>query len=52
MNHEDNLEKLQQIKDIIEYLMWEEIDCDIEIPENIINHLALLHSDLKAFWEE
>ena len=49
MKHEKNIERLQQIKKIIEQLMWEEIDCDSSIPENIINHLALLYDDLKNY---
>ena len=51
MEHEKNMEGLRHIKDIIEQLMWEEIDMDSSIPENIINHLTLLLSDLKIYIE-
>ena len=49
MKHEKHIEGLQHIKNIIEQLMLEEIDCDSSIPKDVINHLALLHSDLKNY---
>jgi hypothetical protein len=47
--HDKYIEKLGQVRDIIEWCMWEEIDTDLEIPEKIINNLAELWRNLKEY---